>query len=395
MSLFGGGQERRASKLSPLDDADVIGRRFLPFAVTASLAVFGLLTVAIIAGVAAATLRTGISASGVIEARAVGRLRVAEAGRVINVTVSAGDFVAAGDELVLLDTTAIHSERSALARRLALKLLDSTKLALATPLDASDSRSRIAAAEARVHGARRALLRVMTDNLVAGDPDSVAAASTSRVHINLDVASSSLLAAKADLALAMVGAERASVGAVERRRVGVEIEEIRALIRDATARRERHSLRADRSGVVVTEGLHLLLGESVSVGQLLVEVQELKRWDARLSVNETDIAEVQINDSVDLELPALAQMEQNHVRGIVTKISERVEPKVDRIAPPIGATSAFEVIVRIDPVTSSGRNLPLRSGYTVKARIVSEPRGALRIVIRSLKAATRRLGSWL
>ena len=122
-------------------------------------------------------------------------------------------------------------------------------------------------------------------------------------------------------------------------------------------------------GVVLTENLDRKIGEFVRVGDEVLEIADLSRWQAVLFVSEREAQEVMPGQRATVEIPGLKLLDGRQLDGRVTVIGRQFTPReADARLAPVGT---LPVIVALDSVqiVRLGAN-GIRRGYTARGRIV-------------------------
>jgi multidrug resistance efflux pump len=383
-------QPPRLVRLPSLDDNHVPAWRFVNRAVTWSLAVFATVVVVVLVGAALLTMTVTVAANGTLEPSSVWAVRSAEAGILTRVLVQTGDTVTRGQVVARLDSMTAEADVADVEAQLRALRIDLERAVRSAPLDQARAQASADAAEARVVRARTALRRAMAEFAIEGDPDSVAANVAVRVHVGLDAPSAELLAAQSDLTSAHAEVAAAELASFDIARKRADIHRLEAVRLSRHERRERQAIRAPASGVVLTDRLDQIVGESVTPGQPILEVADLTSWRATFIVAERDVYRVRLGDPVEVEVLAFASLADNRIRGHVVDVGwQPVGARSSDVATPTSA-SGYPVVVTIDAVgTRAVLTDALRRGFAVHGEIITRSASALAVMVEEMRARTR------
>lgn len=369
-------ERRRPLRLPDIDDRRIPGWRLTRRAVGLSLMICGVLA---LAGVIVATIvaiDVTIDANGVLEPADVWQVRSVEAGTLSSVLVRQGDRVNAGQPIARLDSLANWTARSELAAQIRSTRIDIERLLQSAPLEADRMRASVDAARARVSRARTSIRdRMANFGLPPGDPDSVANASATRLHLGLDAAAADLFAAKADLAAAESQLATAALSTFDIERKRAELTRLETLLAASRVRLARAILTSPVAGVVLTDQPERLVGSATASGQTVIELGDTRRWAAVAAVSERDVHRVRVGDQAVVEVPALATTSTDRVPGRVSTIG--LQSAASTTAPGFasassGSINAYRMVVDLDSTSASALGTEvLRRGYSVRVRVIT------------------------
>jgi HlyD family secretion protein len=292
--------------------------------------------------------RSFVTASGEIVATRYADVGSSVMGRVVQLMVSEGDRVRAGQPLARIDPVQARSDTEAAAAQIGA--LEAEQAAARDQVTVS--RSELEAAEARALEASRALERAVQLSeaglLPASDKDSAIAAA--------DAAAAQVRAARA----AIARAEQA-LGAAERRVTQARALEMRA--RDVL---DKTNITAPIDGIVsrlqVREGEMVVIGIQNQPGTTLMTISDLSGINAEVKVAEADVLRLRLGQPATVTLDAVAG---KAFSGRVVEIGASALPVQGTGA----AAREFRVVVRLDDGSSM-----LRPGLTCDAEILAEER---------------------
>ncbi len=320
-----------------------------------------------------------VDATGTLRPDRVVSARAATEGLVTAVLVTPGDSVQRGQVVVQLDSlghlseitaarTELHERRAALRQAL-------TRL----PADVAKRELDLALLRARRLQVQAAFRDRLTLHGVSLTSDSTVPAYQAGTHVDIDRAWADVLTNDAEL-------RHAEGDSATARWNSLDVERLHTAVRDADERiavleqhRMRLVVRAPAAGVVVTETVEKLVGSAVRSGDPLLEIADLRRWQAVLMVGEREISRVYVGDRVRLEVGALQWDERRELEGRVAHV-----PALPHAASSgtLGGPTRYEVLVE---VASTGPNAPpvevLRAGLTVHGKIIGR-RGRVHTLLR-------------
>jgi RND family efflux transporter MFP subunit len=220
--------------------------------------------------------------------------------------------------------------------------------------------SGIAAAEARVSQAQAdldALLKGADSDVLASARAQLAQAQANLAKLGggqrqgaLDAQRASLLAAQAQLDKLLADPKASDLA-----RADARVAQAQALLDQARISVEDATLRAPFSGVVAA--VNVAPGEAVGQ-ESPVTLFDVSSYVVEVTVDEVDVARVQVGQQVDVLLDALGDPP---LRGTVRQIAPRAQPE--------SSVTAYEVTVEVDP---AGR--AVKPGMTASASIMAARR---------------------
>lgn len=125
------------------------------------------------------------------------------------------------------------------------------------------------------------------------------------------------------------------------------------------------------SGIVLTADIEAIEGDRVSVGSPILELAQLRDWQARVFVQEVDISKIEVGQEVRLYLHAFPHMNYKIFSGTVVALPSR-----NQVAPPgaMPLNALYPVKIWIDEpfVRSGDRVYPVAYGMRLDAKIIIE-----------------------
>ena len=282
-------------------------------------------------------LRQVITGDGRIQAHRSVQVSAETSGKVVSVAVKEGDRVARGQVLVELDPTSAREQVNA-------------------------NRASIELARSKVELARAELRQAESDHL-------------RQVRLHEEA-----LTTDEELQRAQTALE------VSRLRLAMESQELgrlQATLRASLHELEKVEIRSEIDGIVtrvnIEEGENAFVGNFNNPATVLLEIADLGSIEARIEVHESDIMEVQPDQSAVVRLDAF---DGRSFRGRVTRVGHSPEPGSTGRA----ETARFEVVVAVDdPIPG------VRPGLTCEADVVTATRSDALTV--PLQALVRRPGT--
>lgn len=300
--------------------------------------------------------RSFVTASGEIVADRYADIGSSVMGRIVELRVTEGERVKAGQVLARLDPVQARSQAD--AARAQVTALGAERDAARQRLAAA--RADVAAAIARAAEARANRQRVeqlFADRLVsASDRDaSVAAADAAAAQVQ------AAEAAQASAADAVRSAER-------------RITQARAQASGAGDLLDKTEITAPIDGLVsrlqVREGEMVVIGIQNQPGTTLMTISDLSEVNAEVKVAEADVLRLALGQTAEVTLEALPG---RRFPGRVIEIGTSALPTTGTNASAAAAAREFRVVVRIDAM-----DVGLRPGLTCDAEVLTDVRrGAL------------------
>jgi multidrug resistance efflux pump len=338
-------------------------------------------------------VRITVQGDGVLEPETVRRVRVAEPGLITGVLAKTGDTVQMGQVLVTLDTV-----QSSVRMREAQLQEDALRneievLTRSIPISRERAVARVASAEARVSLARASLRQRMAEFGMFGDPDSLVSVSPTRTHVGMDGAVAEYVAAIAARSEVTAETLSLSLADLEIAHKRIELNRVSARSPELLRQRDGLSVRSPSLGVVVTEDVRDKLGAVVAPGELILEVADLDRWRAIVTLSERDAHRVRVGDTADVEILALASRENSRFQGTVRSVGR--QPAANGSTATGASTNPsmggrYRADIGFNSTSLSGVQPLLRRGYFVRARVASR-RGTVLTLVREYVRERRRV----
>jgi multidrug resistance efflux pump len=314
-----------------------------------------------------------VRAAGTIAPAAVWDVRATESSPAVRIIVQVGDTVVAGQSVALLDPRERMIELTDARSRLRLLLADIARARAdleyrSTLLGVSlrQSRIRVDAADAELRGR-------LADLLITDPVEVVLRRHVPGSAVLLDEAVAAYQQALVTHELEAARSAELRLDSLALSRLLMEAARAREQIAHAEERVERRTVRAPAAGVVVWDS-SFAAGETMrGQGELLFRIAQ-PEWIALLAVGERDAERITAGQEVRLVLAA----GDRPLQGLVTRIA----PVPAAAAGVQGAVAnpRYRVWARIP----GGEAEPLRTGYTVEARIVIGREPALHSLIGRL-----------
>lgn len=369
--------------LPNVPDVNNVGTRLVRRVVGLTFGVIGgLLAIALLVGYFV-RIDTTIDAQGRLEPVTRTDIRSREAASVLDVFVSTGDTIDAGQTLVQLDTLQLKSELAQLRSQYRTLTLEKEKAQATTTLERREQRYSREQAESELLRARASLREELATYGYdpEADIDSVLASYTRGTHIAIDRALAEVMSAKARLQSTQTERKRVELAGLDRQMQNVELRKLGNRIQILERRLERRTVSSSISGVVMTDRPEDLVGQFVQQGQRLIEVAHLEQWRANLLVNQQSVSDISKGDRAKVEIQAFQDETKELVHGTVRSVS--VEPvgaggaSVRQAAAQQSAgpptSDRYRVTIRLDSKevrqVKQGR---LRQGYSVTGKVITD-----------------------
>jgi multidrug resistance efflux pump len=353
------------------------GSRFVLRAVSFTMLTLAVLFVGAVLVACLVKMDVTVKAGGVLEPIRLYPIRAMEGGPVRDVYVQTGDTVQSGMVLARLDTVEIASNIAQLEAQLRAADVDRRRSASADPLQLRQSSERAAQARARLGTALATVRQRMIEYDLGTNVDSLLSSYVPGRHVTLDQAVGEVRSAQADIRLSAGEGDLQALSRFDREKLGTQIDQLGAQISALRARKERLTIVAPTSGVVLTEELEKLPGSFVREGDQVIELGDLSDWRVQLTVSERDVHKIKLGDSVKVELSAFDQSEREQLGGRVVYVSP--EPLTVQ-APSGGTTGAkttvptgtYRVIATLDRAQLEKVGIEkFRRGYSVQGNVIT------------------------
>lgn len=315
-----------------------------------------------------AEFRSFVNASGEILAESYADVGSSAMGRVVELPVTEGEAVSAGDLLARIDPIQARSEL--LAAEAAIQAFQAEAESGSEQVAAARADLELAQAEARESTINLERMESLfrEDLVPASELDSARAMAESRT-------------ARVSSARAMVTRSESTSEAARRRVVQAQAQAARA--RDIL---EKTSIESPISGVVsrlqVRQGEMVVIGIQNQPGTVLMTVSDLSELNAEVKVAEADVLRVAVEQQATVRLEALPDV---IFQGHVTEVGASALPQLTAGA----AAREFRVEIRLlDPAPG------IRPGLTCDAEIlVGEKKNVVVVPLQSVVIRTREDGS--
>jgi HlyD family secretion protein len=303
--------------------------------------------------------RSFVTASGEILAERYADVGSSVMGRVVELPVSEGQEVQAGDLLARIDPVQARSEVE--AAEALIRALEAEAQSASEQIASSLAELELAAAQAREAVAHLERLEALFEQslIPASELDTARAAAESRN--------------------AQVNAARAAVARSEGAREAAQrrVSQSRAQAAQAQDLLQKTSIESPISGVVsslqVRQGEMVVIGIQNQPGTVLMTVSDLSELNAEVQVAEADVLRVAVGQEATVTLEALPD---SSFRGRVTEVGASALPQLDAGA----AAREFRVEIRLlEPAAG------MRPGLTCDAEIlVGEQRDVVVVPLQSV-----------
>lgn len=331
-----------------------------------------------------------IDARGTLEPVTVQPVRSQETAVVLDVPVTTGDTVAAGDVLARLDSldltgqlARLRAERNgywyALRRARALQ-----------PIERDEQQFQTEQARAQLISAQAELREELANYGYPTNIDEVLETYDTGEHIAIDRALSEVIRARSALNASRIAVDRLGLVRFDLRQQEAQIQKLDAQIATLQARLDRLVIRAPTDGVILTEQIERLQGRLVRQGDIMFEVAKIDEWRAQLLVGQQDIHEIQVGDEAKVEIVAFKSEKKDLIYGNVESIASEPMDGLSAGQAPGASRGMYRVTVVLDEseVESIGRSR-LREGYTVEGKIITRSGRIVTLIWRYLREQTR------
>ena len=386
--VSGSPKVRTLAPLPEVGDQGVPGVRFVDGAMGASLGILVILFVLAVVASLFVTVSTSVDSEGFLEADSSWTVRAFESGLVEEVLVRVGDTVHENQVVVILDSAQSVAQVIELQEQLEELNYQVERFRANASVSRERSSAINAQARASVQRAEAGLRERMADFGVFGSPDSVARASTSRVHVAFDTRSADLASATAAMALAEADSLSTNLQLMDIEALQSRIRRVKSQVSLARKRLGRHQIRAPATGVVLTDGLERLRGAAVTAGAPIMEVARTDAWHIRITIPEREVPGVHVGDRVLVEIPAVSRLLGGRLDGRIRFVGwQPLSDNQDTF--PVGGRGAggYQALVGFDSL-SLARLEPglVRQGQLVHAKILTR-RGRIFSIVRDYARA--------
>ncbi len=335
------------------------------------------------------TVNAAVDAGGSLEPARVWPVRSLESGVIAKTLVATGDSVRPGQLLVGLDSLTIIAELGELAAQREEATLLRDKMEATAPLEMGRQTEVRAQGEAHIVRARATLLARMTEYSLGANVDSLLLRYVVGTGVDMDLAVADLRVAESETRAGVAVERLAELQPYDVRKQRVEIERLEGAIAAKHAHLRRLEIRAPAAGVVFTEQIDRLVGESVRAGDLIVELADPTSWHATMFVSEHDIHQIRVGAKATVDIPALKHLNIGLLDGVVESMA--LEPPgsdlitvggAQSINPIAASAGLYRVVVRINSQQLRMIGLEyFRKGYSVTGRIITH-RGRIAALLR-------------
>jgi HlyD family secretion protein len=372
-------------KLPEFPESSVPGTRLVQRAVSISMLIFGIAFVAAAIVLFAVNITTTIAANGTIEPSGMQQVHCPVSGIITRVFVNTGDTVKAGQAVLQLDSTSNAENLGSLLADVAVKEAEYGRIQQGVAVSEREQIESAIQANTRLVKARAYFRKSVADYQISGDPDSLLRIYRVGQHVGLDVASSDVLSAEADVRTIAHKKDELELDKLQLRERLLTVQQIRNQI---SALRHRISLlrvTSPSDGIVITDQLDRLAGTSTREGDLLFQVANLSDWQAALLVEERDIHEIKIGDQANVEIPAFASLHLDLLKGAVRSIATEAVTSGQSAGVNLGVRYRVTVDLKREALMDL-RGANIKPGYTVASKIITDSGPLFEIIWKSFKS---------
>jgi multidrug resistance efflux pump len=375
-------------RLPDISEATVPGARILHRSVRTALLIA--LVVAAGAAVVAFTLsvRITVDIAGALEPITVWDVQSDESGRIVGVFARAGANVLRNEPLVQLDDTDANAEIRTAQQEVAAQRLSYDHAVATIPVTRRDHDDQVQVAENHVLSARASLRGRLVEYSLSSNVDSVLRAYSPGRSVNVDLALSDVRTAESALASLNDNSDRERVQSLDLETQHAQGSLAIQRLNDALRRRDRLTIRAPGSGVILTDDPSQLIGTMAQAGQPILAVADLRVWRAVAYVPEADASRLEPGQKVIIHVPALPDFERKQLFGTVQSIalqpaSSNSTPKAAQSA---DVSKQFRVVISLDRKQLLPNEIVrFRRGYMVQLQIITQHAKLVSVILEQLR----------
>ena len=309
-----------------------------------------------------------VEGKGVIEPQHRYLVKARITGIIKQIHVRTGQQVQAGDLLVTLDDTEWRTELAKIEADLEINQSRMREIEVAMQQERTIRQAEVTQAKLEWERMQFELERIVAEQTLSSNGTLFPRRPLEEL-MPVRQAQAMLKQREAGLALARqrlraVDGRRQEIMTLEK--LGGKLEESRGLV----GKKLTHSvIEAPATGRIITNDLEYRQGDRIQVGEAMLEMAEVEKWQARIMVQEVDIPRVKKGQAVRLYVNAFPHMEYQIFHGTVIEISNTTIIEKNREK----ATSYPIKIVFQDTKISDGQqSYSLAYGMNVEAKIIVE-----------------------
>lgn len=246
-----------------------------------------------------------IKAEGILEPSKITHIHSIESGIIKKILVKSGDTVSVNQALVILDSTALMTSLFDIQSRIASDKNSYNQKKEKAIFDKRQSELSLQSAEAQLIKAKASFRDRISGFFPKANLDSLFNNYKPGENITLDYAMSDVRSAETAINSSKLGLQMLDLTKYELTQLQIDLDKLYEQERIIKEKLKNCILRSNVPGIVLTEGIENLVNNYVTEGTKLLDIAETKEWDAVLFVNENDIHQVKLNDSVKIKLDAL------------------------------------------------------------------------------------------
>lgn len=323
-----------------------------------------------------------IDASGLLEPTELIYIHGPINGKIKKIFVKGGTAFHKGEVLVQFDSIKLTDQLDQLKNDLSKKMIEYEIKNKTISHELSQNQQDRIQAEASLLKANAKLREQMQNFFPGVNTDSFMVTYKKGSHIGLDYALSDIISARASLSKIQSQISVIKLRNLELQALLLEINELKNNISRQIESMKKTRIYAPFDGVVLSEDLEKLEGNYINEGSILFEISSVCNWNAMLSVNEKDVYELLVGDSVTIKIKV---MEQNDdfllIPGKVISIS--AEPQKGGIDK--SSSGMYKVGAIIDTKYAKKYLDKFKRGFIIEAKIIKQTDYISKIIFKNFR----------
>jgi multidrug resistance efflux pump len=303
-------------------------------------------------------------------------------GEIKKIYVKGGTSFLKDDLLVQFDSVKLNDQLEKLKNDLAMKKIDYEIKAESIPFEINQSEQQKKQAEAQLLKAKANLRDKMQSFFPGVNIDSFMNKYKKGTHIALDYALSDVISSEASIEGIQPKETVTRLKDYELKSLYLQIKQLEKNIERQYEYLSKTKLTAPFDGIVLTEDIKKLEGSYINEGASLFEISKTGSWKAYLSVGEKDAYELNVGDSVKIEVKAMRQADDYLlIPGKVTAVSaEQLQDK-------LGQTSSglYRVDVAINNKDAEKYLNKFKRGFNIDAKIIKDSDKIINVAIKNIR----------
>jgi multidrug resistance efflux pump len=323
-----------------------------------------------------------IDASGQLEPVLLYTLHSPLSGEIKKVFVKGSETFKKNQILIQFDSIKIKYQLDKMISDLESKKINYEIRRATIPIEMDQNELQIKKAEAQLLKAR-AGLREKIGNFYPGvNTDSFMVKYKKGTHIAVDYAVAEIISAEAELQNLRSKTEVQNINAMQLQIMLLEITQLKNNIQIQTEDLSKTKLLAPFDGIVITDNTEKLVGTIVNEGATIFEISRNNHWKAILNVNEKDAYELQVGDTVKIEVKAMKLADDFLLLPgrVISISSEPIKNTLNQ-----SSSGLFKVEVAMNTQNADKYLTRFKRGFSIDAKIIKDNDRIINILRKNIK----------